>query len=386
MNELHISANELVKIRKALLLTASAVTFAICSSVGQTAKAASDDRPTIWIEGGWHFESVTGEGNLLIPPLDASVRSAGLPSLTTIENAFGRTSGAEGSISFQPNGSDWVFTASARYGRSRTARDVLEKKNIPGPLMKTFAGFDSGGRFINNPVVPTHDAYVAESATNSEAHVVVDFQVGKDVGIGLFGRGTDSIISFGVRYAQMNGRSKAHSYANPDAIFEQFSGVLPQGTKYRIFTNYHHSATYVERNGSLHALGPSLSLKNTTGLWGSVAEGQLALDWGVNAALLFGRQRVKAVHHSSMTYVQVLGGNTTNTYPTVARTQSRMVTIPNVGGFAGLSYRFINAKLSAGYRADFFFGAKDSGLETRSTTDVGFHGPFATISIGLGGQ
>jgi hypothetical protein len=62
-----------------------------------------------------------------------------------------------------------------------------------------------------------------------------------------------------------------------------------------------------------------------------------------------------------------------------------MVTVPNIGGFAALSYRFPNAKLSAGYRADFFFGAKDSGFETRSTTDVGFHGPYATISIGLGG-
>jgi hypothetical protein len=62
-----------------------------------------------------------------------------------------------------------------------------------------------------------------------------------------------------------------------------------------------------------------------------------------------------------------------------------MVTVPNVGGFAALSYRFTNAKISAGYRADFFFGAKDSGLETRTTADVGFHGPFATISFGIGG-
>ena len=48
-----------------------------------------------------------------------------------------------------------------------------------------------------------------------------------------------------------------------------------------------------------------------------------------------------------------------------------------------LSYRFPNAKFSAGYRADFFFGARDSGLDTRNSTDVGFHGPYATISIGL---
>ena len=70
-------------------------------------------------------------------------------------------------------------------------------------------------------------------------------------------------------------------------------------------------------------------------------------------------------------------------YPMVTRSRSRMVTIPNIGGFAGLSYRIQNAKVSAGYRADFFFGARDGGLDTRSTADVGFHGPYATISIGL---
>jgi len=57
--------------------------------------------------------------------------------------------------------------------------------------------------------------------------------------------------------------------------------------------------------------------------------------------------------------------------------------VPNIGGFAAISLKFPNAKVSLGYRGDFFFGAKDSGFETRSTTDVGFHGPYATISIGL---
>jgi len=97
----------------------------------------------------------------------------------------------------------------------------------------------------------------------------------------------------------------------------------------------------------------------------------------VNAALLFGRQKAKMSHHSTTAFY--------NERPPVTRTRSRRVTVPNVGGFAGLSYRFPNAKLSAGYRADFFFGAKDGGLETRKSVDVGFYGPFATISIGLGG-
>lgn len=44
-----------------------------------------------------------------------------------------------------------------------------------------------------------------------------------------------------------------------------------------------------------------------------------------------------------------------------------------------------NAKVSFGYRADFFFDAVDAGFDTRHTQAVGFHGPFATVSIGPGG-
>jgi hypothetical protein len=72
-------------------------------------------------------------------------------------------------------------------------------------------------------------------------------------------------------------------------------------------------------------------------------------------------------------------------YTPVTRTRSRTVTIPNVGGFAGLSYRFSNARISAGYRADFFFGAKDGGIDAADRENLGFHGPFASISVGLGG-
>jgi hypothetical protein len=61
------------------------------------------------------------------------------------------------------------------------------------------------------------------------------------------------------------------------------------------------------------------------------------------------------------------------------------VTVPNIGGFAGLSFRYNVAKISFGYRADFFFGAMDGGIDTRKNYDRNFYGPFASVSIGLGG-
>jgi hypothetical protein len=75
----------------------------------------------------------------------------------------------------------------------------------------------------------------------------------------------------------------------------------------------------------------------------------------------------------------------TNYSPPHHHTRSRAVTIPNVGGFAGFSVKFPNAKVSLGYRADLFFGAIDGGIDARKTYDRAFYGPFASFSVGLGG-
>ena len=62
-----------------------------------------------------------------------------------------------------------------------------------------------------------------------------------------------------------------------------------------------------------------------------------------------------------------------------------MVAVPNVGALFGISYKYQNAKISFGYRADEFFGAMDGGIDTHKSENRGFNGPYATISIGLGG-
>jgi hypothetical protein len=117
--------------------------------------------------------------------------------------------------------------------------------------------------------------------------------------------------------------------------------------------------------------------------------GQLALDWGVNASVLFGRQKAH-IHHQ--TTGRAYKGSFLGSGPPVSHytnaaspNRSRSVVVPNVGALAGLSFNFPNAKVSLGYRADFFFNAMDMGIDTRNTSNVVFHGPFASISVGLGG-
>jgi hypothetical protein len=210
------------------------------------------------------------------------------------------------------------------------------------------------------------------------------------VGIGLLGSRTDSVFSFGARYAQINETSKGHSYAAPGIRFYGVGQINPLGKYvYTIQDIHQNSATLVQRYSNFSGIGPSLSWSNTTALWGDTADGQLALDWGANAAILFGRQKTKVNYSTAAKSFHGVGVTGLALYAShgtsVHRTQSRRVTIPNLGAFAAFSYRFTNAKLSAGYRADFFFGAMDAGLDTRRSQTTGYHGPYATISIGLGG-
>jgi hypothetical protein len=113
-------------------------------------------------------------------------------------------------------------------------------------------------------------------------------------------------------------------------------------------------------------------------------------DWSVNAAVLFGRQKATTSHHTMQRHEY--GLNHTPEYPVIYQTgtgvvnsRSRSVAVPNLGGSIGFSVKYPNAKVSLGYRADFFFGAMDTGIDERHTKDLGFTGPFATVSIGLGG-
>jgi len=392
MSELINNQNK-QNIRFDLLVTTSVIALVACVASIQEAVAA--DRPTVWIEGGWQFESITGSNDIVTPPLDGLTtnsytsvptaanffgqRSGGFPSFTDMEKVLGRSGGAEGGISFQPKGSNWIFNVSARYGRAHSHRRLDQREEADARA--TYKSTYLGNRYL---YTPHHTNYVIQATDSTEAHVILDFQAGRDIGVGLFGERTQSVLSLGARYAQMNMASKSHSNAQPDVQFYGHGGINSLGKYYYIIAHYHHqSATVIQRSSSFQGIGPSLSWNNTTGLLGNTDEGQLAVDWGANAAVLFGRQKSK-VNYSTRS--QVFHANFFDSqHKTINRTQSRRVTVPNLGGFAALSYRFTNAKLSMGYRADFFFGALDGGLDARRSMTTGYHGPYATISFGLGG-
>jgi hypothetical protein len=141
----------------------------------------------------------------------------------------------------------------------------------------------------------------------------------------------------------------------------------------------------------------------------------LTLDWGVNGAVLFGRQKSNSHHQTTVrSYYKTVWQRQLNgirgsdpgfkpghfeiNYGTHQReaditihtntgssNRARTVAVPNLGAFAGVSYRYSDVKLSLGYRADFFFGAMDGGIDAAKKENRGFYGPFASVSVGIGG-
>ncbi|HEY5237141.1 MAG TPA: Lpg1974 family pore-forming outer membrane protein [Rhizomicrobium sp.] len=344
-------------------------------------RAADDesDHPTLWVELGGQLNRLAEGQETFSPPL-LDVRPPEFSPSQKFERLPLYSIDESGKVSFQPEGSDWVVSASVLYGRSASQSHV-HQQITPSDFTKYFSGhhYDdvpSGARFADTTV------------RNKQNHLVVDFQAGKDVGLGIFGdRNGSSVFSLGVRYAQFGTQSTITLKSNPDWHFY----IFHYGTLSIPIINggiFHSNAAQLQAERSFHGVGPSLSWKASTPFAGSVDSGEIVLDWGINAAVLFGRQKAKTHHQSTGRYAHAkyrYSLHITSQPPSAHSTRSRAIVAPNVDGFAGLSFRIQNFKVSAGYRADLFFGAMDGGIDAAKKENVGFYGPFAAISVGLGG-
>ncbi|HEY4126187.1 MAG TPA: hypothetical protein VGM36_16300 [Rhizomicrobium sp.] len=372
MSELITSRANSQIVRWQLLTTVCVL--ALAGVVTGEAKAEGNDRPTVWIELGAQLERVDGNQQTFLPSFSDAITGAGFSSPAAAQKPPGYAIGGEGKIEFAPEGSDWVFSGGVRYGRSNGSKELRQSVKIAAPAV-----FAPGSR--------TGQRYADTQSSYSENHAIVDFQVGKDVGLGMFGHEGRSVWSLGVRFAQFGSSGKVGINANPDFAFSFLTlpgyGAIPIG---------HHNHAYrgqSQSDRSFIGLGPSVAWDASATLSGSRNDSALTLDWGVNAAVLFGRKKA-GVHNTDGGYSlsePAFGYYLSSALPSQGgdHSRSRSAIVPNLGGFAGLSMKFPNAKVSLGYRADYFFGAMDEGMATRSSGDRSFHGPFATISIGLGG-
>ncbi|HTO41735.1 MAG TPA: hypothetical protein VL026_12225 [Rhizomicrobium sp.] len=382
MSELINTPNQTNDTRWHLLSTVSSLALAI--TLCTPAQAASDtNRPTVWIELGAQLDRLQGGEEAFLPPfLSAHPRQFAPVSSAEIQRPPRYAFGGEGKITFQPDASDWSVSAAIRYGRSNNKKQLHQQ---------TTEVRQSGLALQNDDPWFVHLTRFGDTASaHKSGYLIADFMAGRDVGVGLWGRGNSTTIDFGVRFAQFTASSTAKLRDKPDPFIERIAQpptpFFPSWHKYKTNSHNHSYYAHNEIARSFSGVGPTLSINGSQEIAGNVEDVGLAFDWGVNAAVLFGRQKVNGSHKSSSLYFKNFGyGPYSSSKPAprnVARTRS--VAVPNVGGFAGASLRFPNAKLSLGYRADFFFGAMDGRIDKRDTRNQSFHGPFATISLGLG--
>jgi iron complex outermembrane recepter protein len=378
MNELTNVRNNGRDFRRQLLTSASALTM-LATVYGSSQSKAADqdaDRPTVWIELGAQLDQVNGFGEPFSPPFTSEIVADGFTSPLELQHALSQSFGGEGKISFQPKNSDWLFSASIRYGRANGGAKTHEQ--APGCPCKVHLG-----PHTYNVSLPLNTEFSETRVSNNETHAILDFQAGKDIGLGLFGTTGESVIGFGVRFVQFTSNQIAGINAVPDIFFPSY---VPNITSFVIHHHTYAVTSHVER--SFRGLGPSLSWNASAPLLGNPQGGEIALDWGANAAVLFGQQKMSGHHQTVAGYYKtsfVTGRSNSHFMRSANPARTNSVIVPNAGGFAGLSYRFTNAKLSLGYRGDFFFGAMDGGIDAAHKETRGFYGPFASVSVGLGG-
>ena len=115
MSELINSNDNCATIRWKLLASASALALTSYVSSANLAKAEDTGHPLIWLELGGQMENVSGQGEgfpigFVAQNPDSPVLGSVTPMQAQKPPLFGF--GEEGKITFQPQDSDWVFSAS----------------------------------------------------------------------------------------------------------------------------------------------------------------------------------------------------------------------------------------------------------------------------------
>jgi len=364
MSELVNARDNRATIRWKLLTGASALALTGYISSTALAKAEDSGHPVLWLDLGGQFQQLTDPSETWVP--------ANLPPVIDhpVAPAANQTPrigyDASAGLTFQPEGSDWSFSASIKYGKAKRGPKFAHDQ--------TYKTKPREGKYV----ITTY-AFTNLHAVEETKHLILDFSAGEDVGIGLFGSHASSDVKFGIRIAQFHDRSDGFMTAQT-SVPAKYAGSSAQG---KIISAYVHSRR------SFDGAGPSIAWNSAVPIVGSMRDG-LTIDWGANAAFLFGRQKTKVTtHNQKIGYVGFTSAgthlaSTVITNATRPYSRAKHVTVPNLGGIVALSFRKGNAKVSFGYKADFFFNAIDGGIATRKTENRGFYGPFATLSVGLG--
>ncbi|HEX5776671.1 MAG TPA: TonB-dependent receptor, partial [Caulobacteraceae bacterium] len=293
-------------------------------------------------------------------------------------------------ISYGWPGAAWRASASMRRSESNGAVRAV-------PLQKMDGGYSFNDDFVvNYPqyaylhfYIPGGTNYASTEARRREEHTLVDFMVGRDLGLG---GGLKSQLSLGIRYAQF----KSSSRLRLSGISEH-DDLRPENiAKYSYINDIHRYESSMEARREFEGSGPAIAWEAAMPFLGGERTGRLNLDVGATAGAFFGKRTASVQYQITDTILEhnpilVLGLDkpyrviSSTSLPPFTRNESDSTTIYSVGANLGVSYEIQRFKFSGGYRWERFFDAIDGGIEERKTYDRTIDGPYFKIAVGFGG-
>ena len=273
----------------------------------------------------------------------------------------------------------WKLSLAGRHGEAnRDSRYVLV-----GPELVT-CNSTPVACAANPTTLSFFNNYGISELRQGEEYAIVDFLVGRDVGLG--GGRVESTLSAGLRYAELDSESIVALYGIPDWVLPPDNFALSKGAK------HHQYRGEMESERSFEGAGPTIVWDASAALFENDSWGQVGVDWFVSGGVLFGKQETSVTGRESYAY---WNNQKYLDFPEPATAQdstsieiaprSESVTVPVLGASLGLSYKVDRVSVGAGYRWERYFDAIDGGIEERQQQDRTIDGPYLKLSVGFGG-
>jgi outer membrane receptor protein involved in Fe transport len=294
--------------------------------------------------------------------------------------------GREVRLTYRPGGG-FSLAGGLRYGRSNSSVPMIHQSEavtacaVPAlPMLDPFC--DPTNAKYNPDLTRSVYNWSDTSAREKEEHVIADLEIGRDVGLGLFGNGR-STFSAGLRYAQFESTTRTAIEGNPDWQFERGWGKYGNS-----FDRYRAD---IEANREFTGFGPTLSWDAAQRLFGNDEVGHLDIEWQVTGGVLFGDQETTASGYQASVHVDQVGENVRNVLPPLIEAplgiapRSKDVTVPMADVSLGLAYEVGRFKVGAGYRWERYFDVLDVGYDEHQDADRTIDGPYFKLAVGFGG-
>jgi hypothetical protein len=330
-----------LSMRGTLLTSASA--FALSIS-GYSAEAQfvlpTHNTPSQWTVWGEGASFQTGGGGINVPSL---------PGLTAPFMGLSPRGGLEGAAGFDYNwAGPWHVVFDIRYGRSRTATNNSSSSSSSSFHSTTFLTFFSSQKSSSN----------SQSAWERESHLVTDFMVGRDFGLGT----TTGQWQFGIRLADLSAKTWVQQSATTSSsFFSTYLGLFPLGSG---STSSTETATGAF-NSRFFGVGPRLAVTGSIPIqvgW--------TIDYQGGVAGLIGDR--------SFNYLVTVTPGTS-----FSSSNNSYGVVFNADAWAGLSYALTSQlKMTGGIRADYYADALTTYNFAGGFTNVDrlYWGPFVRLT------